>query len=325
MVFWAFHTYASSIVLANWRHAQKRDMGTPVSAGRPVIFVVCDSGVSDSQLAVLNLSTGVLTAIGPLWPGADIEGATHFDGALLGVSGEVGRPHDLSSLDFCSGTITPGVPVDFSPSTPTQVTGMATDGNGVQWAYLDGFGFATMEADGSSSLEIPYVDPVARVDGVAASQDGRTLWAMANDGRILEVDVGTASVSLLADLSAMFDDKIENLARSGNDLVFFVGMGNDVPTMIQLVTYDLVSGVVTIREFDKAVAGDVEAIVFATDCDRGALACDFDGDGVVGVPDLLALLNTWGPCPNCSDCPADVNGDCQVGVPDLLTLLAEWS
>ncbi len=42
------------------------------------------------------------------------------------------------------------------------------------------------------------------------------------------------------------------------------------------------------------------------------------------MPDLLAMLVAWGPCSNCSDCPADVDGDCQVGVTDLLTLLEEW-
>jgi len=31
VVFWAFHTYASTIVLSNWRHAQKRDMGVPTA------------------------------------------------------------------------------------------------------------------------------------------------------------------------------------------------------------------------------------------------------------------------------------------------------
>ncbi len=51
---------------------------------------------------------------------------------------------------------------------------------------------------------------------------------------------------------------------------------------------------------------------------------DLNGDGVVGIPDPLALLGAWGPCLSCSDCPADVDGDCQVGVTDLLILLANW-
>jgi hypothetical protein len=56
---------------------------------------------------------------------------------------------------------------------------------------------------------------------------------------------------------------------------------------------------------------------------------DINGDGVVGVPDLLAVINGWGacsvPCP--PSCPADLapnGGDCNVGVPDLLMVINNW-
>ncbi len=51
---------------------------------------------------------------------------------------------------------------------------------------------------------------------------------------------------------------------------------------------------------------------------------DLDGDGVVGVKDLLILLGDWGPCPPKEDCPADLDGDGSVGVKDLLILLGNW-
>ena len=51
---------------------------------------------------------------------------------------------------------------------------------------------------------------------------------------------------------------------------------------------------------------------------------DLNGDGVVGIGDLLALLAAWGPCADCDSCPADLNGDCTVGVADLLLLFANW-
>ena len=58
-----------------------------------------------------------------------------------------------------------------------------------------------------------------------------------------------------------------------------------------------------------------------------AVPGDVDGDGVVGIVDLLALLAAWGPCGDCSTpraCPADFDGDCEVGIEDFLTLLANW-
>ncbi len=53
---------------------------------------------------------------------------------------------------------------------------------------------------------------------------------------------------------------------------------------------------------------------------------DLDGDGIVGVVDLLALLAAWGPCPDpCPPaCAADLDGDCFVGVVDLLAQLGNW-
>ena len=54
---------------------------------------------------------------------------------------------------------------------------------------------------------------------------------------------------------------------------------------------------------------------------------DIDGDGVVGITDLLMLLAAWGPCPApCpSSCAADLDADCNVGISDFLLLLANWT
>ncbi len=47
---------------------------------------------------------------------------------------------------------------------------------------------------------------------------------------------------------------------------------------------------------------------------------DIDGDGTVGITDLVLLLSTWGP----GGGPADLNGDGVVNVADLLELLSSW-
>jgi hypothetical protein len=58
----------------------------------------------------------------------------------------------------------------------------------------------------------------------------------------------------------------------------------------------------------------------------GASSPDIDGNGVVNIVDLLALLGSWGecgrPCP--PSCPGDLDGDCAVAITDLLALLAAW-
>ena len=49
---------------------------------------------------------------------------------------------------------------------------------------------------------------------------------------------------------------------------------------------------------------------------------DSNGDGMVNVTDLLAILSAWGPC--AAPCGPDTNGDGQVNVTDLLTVLGNW-
>ena len=53
---------------------------------------------------------------------------------------------------------------------------------------------------------------------------------------------------------------------------------------------------------------------------------DVDYDCTVGKNDLQLLLDVWGPCPGPTlPCLADLDGDGQVGVIDLLIVLASWS
>jgi hypothetical protein len=46
-----------------------------------------------------------------------------------------------------------------------------------------------------------------------------------------------------------------------------------------------------------------------------------NGDGVVGVDDMLLVIAAWGPC---AGCDADINEDDVVGVNDLLAVIADW-
>lgn len=52
------------------------------------------------------------------------------------------------------------------------------------------------------------------------------------------------------------------------------------------------------------------------------LNADVDGDGIVGVNDMLAVLAAWGA--PCDGCPEDVDGNGKVTVEDLLVVLGQW-
>jgi CxxC motif-containing protein (DUF1111 family) len=48
---------------------------------------------------------------------------------------------------------------------------------------------------------------------------------------------------------------------------------------------------------------------------------DLDGDSILGVSEILAMIDTWGLCTNCA---ADINGDGAVNVTDLLYIIGNW-
>jgi hypothetical protein len=67
--------------------------------------------------------------------------------------------------------------------------------------------------------------------------------------------------------------------------------------------------------------GDGAALVDMGAYERPSCPADLDGDGTIGITDLLALLAGWGEC---TFCPVDVDGDGTIGITDLLALLAGW-
>ena len=102
-----------------------------------------------------------------------------------------------------------------------------------------------------------------------------------------------------------------------------IGLNSAYPqTAIEVLTVDDDDG-----DLDNGTPHDGEICeafaAFGIDC-PGVFG-DLNGDGIVGVADLLILLASWGPCPPEPDpCPADLDGDGTVGVADLLLLIANW-
>jgi len=83
--------------------------------------------------------------------------------------------------------------------------------------------------------------------------------------------------------------------------------------------------------FTALVSGDgglcctTQLCIIVPDCAELITPGDVDQDNVVGITDVMALLASWGPCPECSSCNADFDGDCDIGIGDLLVVLANWN
>jgi len=69
----------------------------------------------------------------------------------------------------------------------------------------------------------------------------------------------------------------------------------------------------------KFIKGEEPAELMPPPVPNGA---DLDGDGIVGVSDLLQLIKNWGYVEPGN--PADLNNDGIVDVADLLLLIAQW-
>ena len=79
------------------------------------------------------------------------------------------------------------------------------------------------------------------------------------------------------------------------------------------------------RDLDLVLIDELADVVILMNNSGITPLGDLDGDGSVGVVDLLILLGNWGPCPDPpTTCPVDLDGDGTVGVVDLLILLGNW-
>jgi hypothetical protein len=102
-----------------------------------------------------------------------------------------------------------------------------------------------------------------------------------------------------------------------------IGDGFDFPVRCAVVhNNDLIAG----GSFANSGSTPVSLIARFSACP----ACIGDiappgGNGSVGVPDLLAVINSWGSCgPPCAADIAPPGGNGTVGVPDLLAVINSW-
>ncbi len=95
--------------------------------------------------------------------------------------------------------------------------------------------------------------------------------------------------------------------------VSFTGSGGAVGEML--------CATIIIQGGDGGFCCTTQLCAMVPDCAPGAAPRDIDGDGAVGMTDLLALLARWGTDPQG---PPDFDGDGIVGITDLLELLEGW-
>ena len=195
--------------------------------------------------------------------------------------------------------------------------------------YADLSGVVLVAAAGNFNSVVAYPARWDETIAVAATDNQDQRWSGSNQGPQLTVAAPGDNIWSLLDTTSY---------------QYFTGTSMATPHVSGLATLMLsLDGSLTpdeVRGILQATADDVDAPGFDNNTGFGRINAnaallevlagisipgDLDGDGVVGVLDLLILLTVWGPCPDPPDeCPADLNGDGSVGILDLLTLLAYW-
>jgi len=112
----------------------------------------------------------------------------------------------------------------------------------------------------------------------------------------------------------------------GEDGFLYVTSG----TLDRVLRYDAVTGAF-VDVFIAAGAQGLDAPVFVTHiaglCDLIPCPADIVANCEVNVDDLLAVINSWGPCPAIPECDADIapkGGNNVVNVDDLLGVINGW-
>lgn len=220
------------------------------------------------------------------------------------------------------------------------LVGAPLDNNGAGAAYI----FRYADGTWMGEARLTAVDGVGpyRFFGISASldADGKVAIIGASDDFALGFEAGAAYVFRFD--GAEWSEMAKLLASDGMAEDYFgisVGVTDDLAV---IGGPGLSSGPGTAYVFAGVSGRDCNANAVSDACeifegtaqdangdgvpDECSAVGDINGDRVVNVVDLLAMLATWGAC--ASPCPpaclGDVDEDCAVSTFDLLTLLTHW-
>ena len=158
---------------------------------------------------------------------------------------------------------------------------------------------------------------------------GTTVLEIGSLSQQVTIPSGTATLIFWLDITAASGNGFDFLTVSLDDIDVFAVLESDrgayhpwTEVTVDISTF--ADGRSHLLSLDSTVTGPmrtnffVDAVEITVEIECPA---DLDGDGNVGILDLLALLAAWGTDPGG---PPDFDGDGTVGILDLLTLLANW-
>ncbi len=243
------------------------------------------AGDGNGGIIRLDAKTGAFMDL--FWvPGSDATDIVVHMGHLL-VSSSPGTIHRVDPL---TGDVL------MTLASPIQVQAMALDGDDLYVAGTVGEVYrGSAWVGGFEPFAGLCLQPVQ-----AIAMDGAHIYAGDLAGGIARFDRVTGDFLGVE----FFPGPITGMARDGQELL--IANGSSTVRRVNPLTGEIVA---TLPSPAPVNAMEILPVLG-----------DLDGDGAVGVVDLLVVLGAWGPC----SCPADLDGDGTVGVLDLLLILAAW-
>lgn len=186
-------------------------------------------------------------------------------------------------------------------------------------------------APGGPSMETAAYDAANETLATTAFEVVDQLRDAYGDDRIAFIGYGKTASVMKARFDAGTLPDIVELVGVGPEYLFADGLiGHGGPMMLELCAlswattlYGAPLETLAFTEYESDVAGIVAEVLAYNEAFRsGPVPGDVDGDGIVGLVDLLAVLADWGPC---ADCPSDLDGDGLVTFDDMLIVVTNWS
>ena len=306
-------------------------LAVPSLAGGNALEYDVQSGIAGIQN---NQSVGwqfdvleTITVQALTWTDEDLDGLSHAH--ETGIWDSAGNL--LASVVIPAGTDAPlrGIwrsvaiePIELAPGESYTVGGLNNAQSTDRLALNVNLTFVNAAIDVGDALFAPINGGFQRPTSVSGAFNGFYGPSFQiGDGQLDCLVVTDAQIDCHADGTAFtWTVQGTNTCTGASHMFNFTGSGAAVgePVCFTLIVYDETAG----------VCCTTDLCIAAPDCSLPSLPSDIDGDGVVQILDLLALLAAWGVCPVTFDpaggCPADLNGDDVVGIADLLIMLMTW-
>jgi hypothetical protein len=266
-------------------------------------YYVVDAVVGGHAVKRFDINTGAFQYQGPLMPGFTLQNSP-----MVGPDGTIyiNRTQNNVNTDFFYAFADTGSAITLKWSIPSRWTtssefGVGPDGS----VYMIAPGNVISRRDPMTGAQMNVSAPIM-LDTAGGNFTPR--FAIDSAGRVFFSNGQFSNgrfYSFNADLSPRWNIAVPNInigapAIGDDGILVICGIGNNVKA------YDTPEPV--------ECPADIAPIP--------------NGDGLVNVDDLLAVINAWGVCPPGAPCPADIapppSGDGTVGVDDLIAVINAW-